>query len=129
MLKRILGKNRGGFTLLEVVLAIGILGMALVVVIRGYVLSLRSMERAAVRTEAFALAEELMTEYKLGGDFFPHKASGGYEKEGEDFRWERTADFLVFEGDVLPGVLRVEISVLRNGEEFASLTTFVRAPD
>ena len=114
-----------GFTLLEMVIAVGILGIALVVIMRGYIVTLRTLEHTSARATAFMLAENLLAEYELEGDFSPGADSGEFGEDFEGFRWERSVSPLSYEGEVFEGVLRVEVSVYRGGEEGARLVTFV----
>jgi type II secretion system protein I len=119
------GRAKRGFTLLEVVIAAGILGIALVVIIRGYALALRGMERASAGSYAFMLAENLLAEYELDNDFSPGEDSGEFEDEAAGFLWKRSVSPLSYGGEVFEGVLRVEISVYREGDEGATLVTFI----
>ncbi len=119
------GALKRGFTLLEMVIAVGILGAALVVVIRGYVVTLRSLEHASGRATAFMLAENLLVEYELEGDFSPGEYAGEFEEDFEGFRWEISAGPLSYDGEVLEGVLRVEVSVYRAGDVGVKLVTYV----
>ncbi len=114
-----------GFTLLELVVAVGILSIALVVIIRGYVVTLRALEHSSGRAAAFMLAENLLAEYELEGDFSPGEDSGRFEGEFEGFFWEMSAVPLSYEGEVFDGILRVEFSVYRAGEEGVKVVTFV----
>lgn len=124
--KKLHGRGlKKGFTLLELVIAVGILSIALVVIIRGYVVTLGGMEHASGRMTAFMLAENLLTEYELDGDFSPGDDSGRFEEEFEGFFWEMSAVPLSWGGEVVDGILRVEFSVYREGEEGVNLVTFV----
>lgn len=120
-----LAASKDGFTLLEMVIAVGILGIALVVIIRGYAVTLRSLDYAAGRMTAFMLAENLLVEYELEGEFSEGYDSGVFEGGFESFRWERTVSPLQYEEEIAEGVLRVQISVFRNRDVEASLVTFV----
>ncbi len=125
--KKLPGRGlKKGFTLLELVVAVGILSIALVVIIRGYVVTLRGMEHASGRMTAFMLAENLLAEYELEGDFSPGEESGRFEEEFEGFLWEMSVAPLSYGGEVFDGVLRVEFSVYREGEEGVNLVTFIR---
>ncbi len=116
-------QRRKGFTLLEMVIAAGILGIALVVIIRGYVLTLRGLDYSAGRMGAFMLAENLLAEYELAGEFSPEQESGSAEG---GFSWSRSVTPLAYEGVELPGIFRVEVTVSREGGVQVSLTTYVR---
>lgn len=119
------GGLKKGFTILELVVAFGILGIALVVILRGYATALRGMEHTSGRMTAFMLAENLLAEYELEGDFSPGEDSGRFEEEFEDFYWKMTAAPLSGGGEVFEGILRVEFSVHREGEEGVKLVTFI----
>ncbi len=115
----------GGFTLLEVLMAVGILGVALVVILRAHVFNVRSLARAENRMTAFMLAENLLVEYELEGDFFAGEESGGFGDEFEGFAWERAVIPFSYEGEYFGELLRVEITVRWGETDSVSLATFV----
>lgn len=123
-------RRAAGFTLIEVMVAIAILGTALAGLLGLHHQSLQSVIRAQQTTQAAMLAQTVMTQAELErfpaigathGDFnqiFPNQFPG--------FRWER-----VVEGsNDFPDVRRVRIAVYygpRQNESF-TLTEFMHSP-
>jgi general secretion pathway protein I len=117
-----------GFTLLEVLVAVAVLGLAMVSLLGLHVRSLALIERDQHITEATLLARGLMTEVEVGpfpeigltnGDFEEH-----YPERYPDLRWEQ---------EVLPTPLadlrEVRVRVSRDIEESGddvSLVYYVR---
>jgi general secretion pathway protein I len=107
-------KRRGfgdGFTLLEVMVAIAILGTALVSLLSLHHQSMQSVIRAQDMTRASMLAQAVMTEAEL--ERFPDlgRSSGNFQSsfpgQFQDFRWER----LVEASANFPDVREVKILV------------------
>ena len=72
-----------GFTLLEVVVALAILGTAVVAVIQGFAQGLRLLKVSGDHQQAILLADQKMREVLI-----PEEEEGNPQEEG-DFRWER----------------------------------------
>jgi len=110
------GRGRFGFTLLEVLVAVAVLGLALVSLLGLHVKTLALVDRDQRVTETTMLARALMTEAEIGP--FPDvgESSGDFEERYPerypDLRWER---------EVLPCPLpdlrEVRIRVFRGEEE------------
>jgi len=85
-----------GFTLLEVMVAIAILGTALVSLLSLHHQSMQSVIRAQDMTRASMLAQAVMTEAEL--ERFPDlgRSSGDFQSsfpgQFQDFRWERVVE-------------------------------------
>ncbi len=119
-----------GFTLLEVMVAIAILGTALVGLLGLHHQSLQSVIRAQDMTRASMLAQAVMTEAEL--ERFPDlgKTSGDFQTsfpgQFQDFRWER----IVQASSNFPDVREVKIFVRYGpnlGQSFA-LVEFLHSP-
>jgi len=89
-------KREGGFTLLEVMLAIAILGTALAGLLGLHHQSMQSVIRAQDFTRASMLAQAVLTEAELerfpelghtNGDF-----QSSFPGQFQDFRWERVVE-------------------------------------
>lgn len=131
--------NAGGFTLLEVVLAIGILALALPILLglRNWDLNLHS--RAADITAATMLAQEKLIEsellpvYPVGettGDFRDpppgYQMPGDIANRADRYRWKR-----IITTTALPAVREVKIQILwQQGatDEVLEASTYVFAP-
>lgn len=131
--------NAGGFTLLEVLLAIGILALAMPILLglRNWDLNLHS--RAADITAATMLAQEKLLEsellpvYPVGettGDFRDpppgYQMPGDIANRADRYRWKR-----VITTTALPAVREVKIQILwQQGatDEVLEASTYVFAP-
>lgn len=131
--------NAGGFTLLEVLLAIGILALAMPILLglRNWDLNLHS--RAADITAATMLAQEKLIEsellpvYPVGettGDFRDpppgYQMPGDIANRADRYRWKR-----VITTTALPAVREVKIQILwQQGatDEVLEASTYVFAP-
>ena len=109
----------GGFTLLEVLIAVAITGMAIVMLLQAHNGSLRLYERSREMTIAQHIARELISEIEAGG--YP----GDTEEEGDTqgrypgFAWRRTCTML---GQSVPGVYEVVVIVRCPVEEYMVMT-------
>jgi len=119
-----------GFTLLEVMIAIGVLGIAMLALLALDHQDLQSVIRARELTQAAMLAQTLMTQAEL--DLFPElgQATGTFDKQfpGQyaNFRWERA----VTESGLFPDLRKVTI-VVRYGPGFGrrfELSEFLHSP-
>lgn len=106
-----LSRFDAAFTLLEVMIAVGVLGIALLALLSLHNQDMRSVIRARELSEAAMLAQGLMTEAELQG--FPPlgKTSGNFWKihPGQylSFRWQR----MVEESPIAPNVRQVEVTI------------------
>jgi len=86
----------GGFTLLEVMLAIAILGTALAGLLGLHHQSMQSVIRAQDFTRASMLAQAVLTEAELERFPDPGTTTGNFQAsfpgQFQDFRWERTVE-------------------------------------
>jgi general secretion pathway protein I len=119
-----------GFTLLEVMVAMAILGIALLGLLSLHHQSLQSVIRAQQATRASMLAQVVMTEAELerfpdigitNGDF-----EASFPGEFPDFRWERN----VSASGIFPDVRKVDVLV-RYGPTLSqnfALVEFLHSP-
>ena len=126
----LLSRHARGFTLLEVMVAIAILGIALLGLLGLHHQSLQSVIRAQQSTRASMLAQAVMTEAEL--ERFPDlgRSSGDFEAsfpgEFPDFRWEREVDA----SGMFPDVRKVKV-VIRYGPKLMqsfALVEFLHSP-
>ena len=107
----LLSRRARGFTLLEVMIAIAILGIALLGLLGLHHQSLQSVIRAQQSTRASMLAQAVMTEAEL--ERYPDlgRSNGDFESsfpgEFPDFRWERE----VAASGMFPDVRKVKVVV------------------
>jgi general secretion pathway protein I len=118
----------GGFTLLEVLVAVAVLGLALVSLLGLHVRNIDLIARDQRVTEATLLARALMTEVEAGP--FPDLGaeSGDFEVDYPDrypdLRWEREVGTTP-----VPNVREVRVRVFRGEQESGddvTLTYYVR---
>jgi general secretion pathway protein I len=121
-------RSRNGFTLLEVLVAVAVLGLALVSLLGLHVRNIDLIDRDQRITEATLLARALMTEVETGpfpelgleeGDF-----ELDYPERYPDLRWEREVV-----PTPVPNVREVRVRVFRGEQESGddvSLTYYVR---
>ncbi len=126
----ILGRRARAFTLLEVMVAIAILGIALLGLLGLHHQSLQSVIRAQNATRASMLAQAVMTEAEL--ERFPDlgHTSGDFQAsfpgEFPDFRWER----MVEASSMFPDIRKVDV-LIQYGPGFTqnfSLVEFLHSP-
>jgi len=107
----LLGRHESAFTLLEVMVAIAILGIALLGLLSLQHQSMQSVIRAQQSTRASMLAQAVMTEAELerwpdlgltSGDF-----ESSFPGEFPDFRWERA----VANSGTFPDVREVKVLI------------------
>jgi type II secretion system protein I len=127
---KLLRRRARAFTLIEVMVAIAILGIALVGLLGLHHQSLQSVIRAQQTTRAAMLAQAVMTEAEL--ERFPELGSsrGDFEAsfrgEFRDFRWER----MVVASGMFPDVRKVMVAI-HYGPGFTqtfSLVEFLHSP-
>ena len=104
---------RAGFTLLEVMVAMGILATALVVLLQNHGYSVRMSEKARQLTRAAVLARDKMTEIELAGYPEVDEDSGDFGELYPGFRWE-----IVVADSLFNEVREVHLTVLWGPEEF-----------
>jgi len=126
----ILRRRARAFTLLEVMVAMAILGIALLGLLGLHHQSIQSVIRAQQTTRASMLAQAVMTEAEL--ERFPElgRTSGNFEAsfpgEFKDFRWERAVEA----SGMFPDVRKVKV-LIRYGPTLSqsfSLVEFVHSP-
>ncbi len=119
------------FTLLEVMIAVGVLGIALLSLLAVHHNSLQSVIRAQQMSQAAMLAQGLMTQAELERFPLPGQTHGNFEQmfpgAYRNFRWRRA----VQASDMFPDIRRVDI-VVTYGPRFRnsfSLTEFLHNPE
>jgi prepilin-type N-terminal cleavage/methylation domain-containing protein len=126
----ILRKNKrtNGFTLLEVMIAIGILAIGLVVLLQAHVMNLRMCAHSQLSTRAMLLAERKVVELEAGEMRIPGEREGDFGKLHPGFLWKELITPVRIGNRVLSGLSRVEVVVSwKEGsrEEEVKLVTYV----
>jgi general secretion pathway protein I len=120
-------RRTGGFTLLEVMVALAVIATAFTALLGLHVRNLRLAAREQAYAQSMLLARSLITEVELGG--FPDvgEAQGDFEAEFPGrypgYRWYRTVSEFP-----APDTREVTVRVVPSGDESAAceLTLFVR---
>ena len=114
-----------GFTLLEVMIALAIVGIALVTLIGLETRTVQLAERQQRVTQATLLAQEKMTEIEIGGQTLSGLGGrdGLFEEPFELYRWT-----VALEPTPLPSIEMVTVSVAwgnENSNEQVDLASFI----
>lgn len=124
-------KGRGrssGFTLLEVMIAVGILAIGLVILLEAHVMNMRLAGHCGLRTRAVLLAEKKMAELESRKVSPAGERKGCFEGADSGFTWKELITPVVVGNQVLTGISRAEVVVSWDGgqrEENVSLVTYV----
>lgn len=117
-----------GFTLLEVVIALGILAVGLVVILEANILTMQMVHRSSMSTKAMLLAERKFAEIEGQNQCSPCKKSGRFEMF-PDFHWKESVSLLRIGESDFTGVLRVEVVVSwtrkESSDEQVSLVSYL----
>lgn len=106
--------NSHGFTILEVMIAVALLGLVIVSLLGLRNRSVQDVLLAERITVATMLAERVMTETLIAPALLPLELEGAFEEEDEfrDFTWKKIVALTP-----VPGVMEVRVAVLwREGE-------------
>lgn len=98
VLKKAQRSHRAGFSLIEVVVAILILGVALAGLTEGITAALRSSKESEVQTSAVLLAEEQMEMLRAQGDYSDGESDGDFGSELPLYRWRQTISQTAIDG-------------------------------
>ncbi|MBU1147185.1 MAG: prepilin-type N-terminal cleavage/methylation domain-containing protein [Candidatus Omnitrophica bacterium] len=106
--------NRKGFSLLELIIAVGVLAIGLVGVLQIFPVGLRASYRAGMITKASFIAQNKMEEVKMSGfdaiSALPPKIP--LSGEDDDFKWEIFIDEVDLEGlESSDDMLKVTVTV------------------
>lgn len=111
-----------GFTLLEVMISLAIIGGLLITVIYTLNYHLGIADRHVIVTEAMGLAKAKMAEMEKG----PRETKGSFPEPYSTFSYETS----VKDSTLIPGVSGIKLSeikvVVRNGREEASLSELIQ---
>lgn len=106
-----LRRGHDGFTLIEVMIAVGVLGIAMMALLALHNQNLRGVIRAQELTRASMLAQDMMSEAELERFPPPGRTSGDFERMYRgmyrNYRWQRD----VSQSDMFPDVCKVEVTI------------------
>ncbi len=109
----ILRKNKrtNGFTLLEVMIAVGILAIGLVVLLQAHVMNLKMITHSQLSTRAMLLAEKRIAELEAKKMRIPGERKGDFGEGHPGFLWKELITPVRIGNKVLSGLSRVEVVV------------------
>ena len=81
---------RRGFTLVEVLATLVLIGIVLPVAMRGLTVALQATANSRNRVEAAQLASAKINELLVGRDVATFNASGDFGEEWPEYRWDST---------------------------------------
>ena len=113
-----------GFTLLEVMVALSIVGIALVVMLGLTQRSILVNSRLQQMTRATLLAKQKMAEIENGISSGMDQNNGDFPEPNQAFRWRR-----VTTPTPIIGIAQIDLSVIWGEEqenEFVTLTSFIK---
>lgn len=111
-----------GFTLIEVLAALLLMGLVLPVAMRGVTLSLQTASQARHRLEATQLAQQKIAEFLVVRDASQFNGAGTFRDAWPQYRWRSRGTFAGY------GVYEVVVTVTwprRGGEDSLQLATLV----
>lgn len=136
----------GGFSLIEIVLAVGIISFALVGILGLFPVALEAAAESQAETQAAFIAQQIYTGLRSPSPFLPDSSSDSlgssvdlrsssnyplYFGQGGGQQVSKTDDTL-FEADVVvspsdpePGLTRVEVSIATPPDQIQTVYTFV----
>ncbi|MFH1091187.1 MAG: prepilin-type N-terminal cleavage/methylation domain-containing protein [Pseudomonadota bacterium] len=103
--------GRGGFTMLEVMIAVAFIGIALVSVIRTQTQGVRLAEESRFTARAVFLAQYLLADAQVQTEITPGIQEDAFKAPLEDLRWQREITPLPF----LQGLYKIQVWVYRAG--------------
>jgi general secretion pathway protein I len=80
--------SRGGFTLIEVLVALVLMGIVLPIAMRGATLAMRAASTARHRAEAATLGEAKLTEMVAQGDWQSGNTQGDFAPDFPQYQWQ-----------------------------------------
>lgn len=113
--------GRGGFTLVEVLASLTLVGLVLPVAVGGISLAMGLGRESRQRTEAAALAQSKLVEAVATGDWQGARDDGDFGDEWPDYSWEMLVDDWEE-----PGITEVAVTVswtARGRERTVTMTT------
>ncbi len=111
MMRRQAG-GRGGFTLIEVLIALGILAGAAVALVRLHTGALQSDARARGLSLAVMVAQEKMEEALLPGEYELGTVAGEKEVASSLLRWQRSISDVMLPTGGRSGLEKISVRVL-----------------
>ncbi len=114
--------NRGGFTLIEVLVALAVVALALLALSRTAAMQVRDFDALRERTLAGWIAANVLTETRLAVSLpATGRSDGRVELAARTWRWTRDVS-----GTQDPGIRRVDVQVFAGGasDPSASLSGF-----
>jgi len=117
--------RRSGFTLIEVLATLLLLGIVIPVVSEAITVALSTSSMVRHRSEAAALAESKMTDLVVTGEWQEGVLAGDFAPQSPDYRWEAGVDAWDL-GDGTVQQLTVKVAWMRGSvEDYVMVNTLV----
>ncbi len=104
-------RKSSGFTLLEVMIAVGILAIGFVVLLEAHIANLKMAAHSQLRTKAVLLAEKKMAEIESGKTRNAGSRNGDFGELFPGFRWEESIIPVMRDSSLKAGFLRAQVVV------------------
>ena len=117
--------NRGGLTLVEVVVAMLLLGSLLVMVLVGFSRHAVQIERASQRIRVMEIAEAQLAEWHLRFGFVPINEEGEFVIDGKTYRWQTRPVEQMIDRQFMVGKVAFEVFSVEEDIPILSLELFV----
>ena len=112
--------NQGGFTLLEVMVALAIIATVLVVMLGLVQRNILTNERLQKMTRATLLAKQKMAEVENKLISSTDTLEGTFEAPNQDYRWH-----IVYTPTPITGIQQIDLSVIWGNEKDNELVTLI----
>jgi general secretion pathway protein I len=124
------GNSRAGFTLLEVMVALAIIGIALVALLTTQSTSIKIITRSTLLTKSYLLGEKKLAALELAGYDAADDGEGSFE-ENPELRWVQTVSETEIEGlkEVHLRIISGEPEKERREADFVTFVSQMESPE
>lgn len=113
-----------GFTLVEILFALAILGVGLVSILSLFVVGMNSVRQTVALTEATFVAQMVMEDYKRQGHVDPGNLSFPDLSEYPEYKDYDVVPNIASMGDAT-NLYKIDLTVKHNNKDIANFTTYI----
>lgn len=116
--------NYSAFTLVEILLALAILGIGLVGILSVFVVGTNSVRRTVEMTEASLLAQMILEDFKRQGHIDPSNLTLPDLSDYDEYKEYK----VVSNPESIsspPGLYKIQLTINKNGREIVKFTTYI----